>query len=108
MRFSEGDPTKIRSLFLASSSENSAPRFTRSWRLNRLKHVVKLVDGQDFSHAGVVIKDESPRIGRGIEIPHAGFGPSDKTSVAEDHPRLLRARHEAIPKKSDMQQERIG
>jgi hypothetical protein len=30
VKFSEGDPMKIKSLFFASSSENKLPRFTRS------------------------------------------------------------------------------
>ena len=59
--------------------------------------MVELVDGEDFSHAGVVIEDKAALVGVGVEVTHAGLGPPHEATIAEDHPRLLRAGDEAIP-----------
>ena len=67
--------------------------------IEKIKHTIQLVNREDLSDTGVVIEDESPRIGCWIEIPHSGFGTSHKTSIAKNDPRLLWTRHEAIPEK---------
>ena len=58
---------------------------------------VKLMDRQHFSHARVMIEDQGSRVGRRVEVAHAGLRPSHKAAIAEDYPGRLRAGDEAVP-----------
>src|ERR1700686_410871 len=65
--------------------------------IEKSEDMVKFVNGQHFSHASVMVEDETPRVRCWIEVPHPGFGSSDKAPVAENYPRLLWAGQETIP-----------
>src|SRR5580704_3539764 len=66
--------------------------------IEEIENVIELVDRQHFSNASVVIENECARVRRRIEVAHASLGATDEAAVAEDHPRLLRAGDETIPK----------
>ena len=50
------------------------------------KNLVKVVNREYFSHAGVMVENRLPRIACRIEVAQAGLRASDKCPVAEDHP----------------------
>ena len=74
--------------------------------VEHFEDMVELVDGEDFSHAGVVIEDEGALVGAGVEVTHAGLRAAHEAAVAEDHPGLLRAGDEAIPEELRAPEER--
>src|ERR1700722_238830 len=90
------DENQVVVLGVVERKQGSALHAQRA--IKQFEDVVELMDGEHFAYAGVMIKNKSARVGCGIEVAHASFRPADKTAVAEDHPRLLRAGREAIPK----------
>src|SRR5579864_7348946 len=57
--------------------------------IQQRENMVKLVNGQHLSHAGVVIHDERSAVGGWIEVAHSSLRSADKAAVAEDNPGLL-------------------
>jgi hypothetical protein len=50
------------------------------------ENIVEIVNGQNLSHASVVVKRSVLRSVTRVEVPHAGLGAANKCSVAEDYP----------------------
>jgi hypothetical protein len=98
VRLSAGEPMKIRSRFLASSSENNAPALDSHLAVEEGEDAVELMNREYPSHAGVVIESHAAGIGGGVEIVHVGIRMSHKASITEDDPGLLWGSDETIPK----------
>src|SRR5260370_18122087 len=65
--------------------------------MQQSENTIECVDGQDFTHASVVVQNKATLIFGGVVIPHASLGTPHKRRVAEDDPGLFLSGHKSVP-----------